>query len=126
MPEPIHLPLSLVIEKGRQAYLEGRLSAQGPTPACRYRDGSGRPCVIGAALSDEEAARLDATRCGITGLHTRALITTDREGFLVALQNAHDAWADRVVAGAHELARNSEARLRSLLGLEAKATGEGA
>lgn len=87
---PINLPKSLVIEKAREAYLAGRLSAQGPTPACDYRDVSGRPCVIGAAMSEEEAEGLRGTVCLLLA---RGEVRTNAPVFLGKLQNAHDDWA---------------------------------
>lgn len=94
--EPINLPKALVIEKAREAYLAGRLSAQGPTPDCRYRDKSGLPCVISAAVSNLEAERMESPLMrgtSVQSLVRARVIETDDEVFLLTLQIAHDDWA---------------------------------
>jgi hypothetical protein len=116
MAEPIKLTLSQVIEAGRKAYLEGRLSAQGPNPVCRYRDPAGRPCVIGAALSDADATAFDrrygnGENSGVADLAAAGLLHLegDEEDF-IQLQAAHDDWAHGLES-AHEW-------LRKLLNIE--------
>src|SRR5690349_21397755 len=58
---PIHLRALDVARAAKEAFLEGRLSAQvSPMPTgCFYRDALGAPCAIGAALTDEQARLLD-------------------------------------------------------------------
>ena len=92
---PIVLNVRDVALAAKKAFDEGRLSAQGPTPACKYRDDSGRPCAIGAALSADEIDRLlhgaeAEMETPIAGLapHFR----TDRLDALTELQDAHDEW----------------------------------
>ena len=88
-----HLTLADVKTKGLAAYHAKQLSAQGPTPACRYRDASGRPCIVGAALPDDVAATLrGSTPIG----HIRSdVIEIDRgeQTQISDLQKIHDAWA---------------------------------
>lgn len=96
MARPIHLTLAQVKEAGLKAYHEKRLSAQGPTPGCFYRDPSGRPCVIGASLADEDAKRFDAQAvsavsalCGMYFIK----ISASELGPIAELQQWHDRWA---------------------------------
>lgn len=114
MSEPITLTKAFVIEKAREAYLAGRLSAQNGVQArCFYRDEAGFPCVIGAALSDEAAKSFD--RLGgisVSALLSDGMIKTPVPEFLVALQLAHDDWACAGDEDAH-------AELRKLLGITA-------
>lgn len=112
----IHLTLKAVKEAGRKAYLEGRLSAQGPTPECAYRDKSGRPCIIGAALTDEEARALDHADDGsIDDLIREGLVKTAATAALPALQTAHDHWASVYNTAAQR--HGGHATLCKLLGL---------
>lgn len=83
-------------EAALKAYVEGRLSAQNDTPACLYRDASGHPCAIGAALTDEEVASFDKPTRTIQDLHAFSRIQTDDIDALQAMQMAHDHWANRV------------------------------
>lgn len=90
---PIKLPKALVIEKATEAYQAGRLSAQGPHPACVYRDADGRPCVVGAALSDPDARRLiDDGGLAIESLIYDGVVRTNAPRWLQRLQEAHDQW----------------------------------
>lgn len=94
MTKPVSLPLALVLEKGREAFLVGRLSAQGPSPQCAYRDESGLPCVIGAALTDDEAALLSSRKLtNIQSLIDDGLVVTRARRALPRLQQLHDVWA---------------------------------
>lgn len=82
-------------EVARHALLhhaEGRLSAQGPTPECRYRDRSGRPCAIGAALTDEQAASIPDNLQNSAVWALRSYIRADDMEALTSLQLAHDNW----------------------------------
>lgn len=94
MATPIHLDVQTVARAALKAYEEGRLSAQGPTPACRYRDASGRPCAIGAAIPDDVAASWDSLNGG-SGVYTligAGEATTDGAIALMRLQDVHDLW----------------------------------
>lgn len=91
MTKPIRLTLAQVKEAGLKAYHEKRLSAQGPTPSCMYRDASRRPCVIGAALTDEQAP--DIPEMAIGSLIREKVIVTNATRGLPRLQEAHDRWA---------------------------------
>lgn len=78
----------------KAAYDEKRLSAQGGTPGCYYRDASGRPCAVGAALTDEQAKKIHngATVYGLVEFG----IEFDEVVAVYLLQEAHDSWAMRV------------------------------
>lgn len=85
----LKLTLAEVKTQGLKAYNEKRLSAQGPTPRCNYRDPSGRPCIVGAAIPDDIASKLP---------QTAAAWSLRGEGVEIAcgithLQKLHDAWA---------------------------------
>jgi hypothetical protein len=112
---PIKLTLAQVKAAGLKAYEEGRLSAQGPTPQCAYRDVSGLPCVIGAALPDEVADNPSTNGVNVEGLLTRKLITTRALTSLMILQEAHDEWATAKAKGHASEAAGHEARLVKLL-----------
>lgn len=93
----VNLPRALVVEKARKAFIAGKLSLQvsGELVTCKYRDRSGAPCVIGAALSDQDARRFDDRirrdlGSSIQSLITEGLVTTDDPAFLGELQVAHD------------------------------------
>jgi hypothetical protein len=87
-----------VARAAAKAYREGSLSAQGATPMCRYRDPSGCPCVIGAAIDADTAAEWDRRgpeiMTGVSTLHSEGLLATDDLGTLMRLQMYHDSWAD--------------------------------
>lgn len=85
---PIHLDVQTVARAALKAYKEGRLSAQGPTPACRYRDASGRPCAIGAAIPDDVAAEWDNV--------SDSEFMVGAPFALKRLQMKHDQWAQSV------------------------------
>lgn len=110
---PIHLELRTVALAAKKAFDEGRLSAQGPTPACRYRDAAGRPCAIGAALSDDFARSLRQHE-NVWALRETGIITTDDFEGLRKLQNTHDSWADE--PSSQERKAKFEALLTSILG----------
>lgn len=92
MTQPIRLLVADVRAAAIQAYREHRLSAQGPTPECAYRDASGLPCVIGAAMTDEEHAGIE--EISVLSLLDRRFIETDDIDTLIELQTAHDSWAN--------------------------------
>lgn len=99
-----------VLPKMQAAFLEFRLSAQrSNSGVCRYRDYDGNPCVVGAALTDDEAAYLDslggdtAYSLGVDRLFTGGTIETDAVRFLKACQNAHDLWVGGNSAAAEDL-----------------------
>lgn len=121
MPQPIKLTYAEVVEAGRKAYLAGELSAQGLRPACMYRDDSGRPCVVGAALSTEQAefirqAGQNAT--AISMLIEDGTVSTRANAALPRLQSAHDDWCINLREGKRDKALAAETRLRKLLNIE--------
>lgn len=94
----ITLTLADVKAKALAAYNEKRLSAQGPTPACMYRDPSGLPCIIGAAMTDEEAEALtrEDNVVGVATLRSRGRVKMDHNLDLAKGQELHDSWASAV------------------------------
>ena len=93
----IHLTARDTAIAALKAYDEKRLSAQGPTPACMYRDKSGLPCAIGAAINDEQHA--EYTPSGTIGfMIASGVITVSPEDRypLQRLQDLHDAWATNI------------------------------
>lgn len=87
----IILNLAKVRAAGLSAYNEKRLSAQGPTPACLYRDASQRPCVVGAAMTDEEAS--GCSKAPVFSLVSDGFATTDNLRELGTGQELHDYWS---------------------------------
>lgn len=91
------LTLAEVRTAGLAAYHAKQLSAQGPTPACRYRDTVGRPCIIGAAMTDDEADSIGSS-VPVNVFHVRTntgvpdTIPEERNA-LSTLQTVHDCWA---------------------------------
>jgi hypothetical protein len=123
-PTPIKLTLAQVKAAGLKAYEEKRLSAQGPTPACKYRDMSGLPCVVGAALSDDEAGRILAFKnehgmpgsiLGIEALSRLGIVQADCIGAIAGLQVIHDRWASAAEAQKTDRAAQAEAELLEML-----------
>lgn len=86
----LHLTVQGVKAAGLKAYNEKRLSAQGPTPACKYRDDSGRPCIIGASIPDDIAATLPQS-APVWLLRSNGVHIDSEE--ICYLQRLHDAWA---------------------------------
>jgi hypothetical protein len=83
-----------VARAAAKAYLEGRLSAQGPTPVCSYRDASGCPCVIGASVDDKTAKKWDdLDDSGVIDLKAQDILESDDMQALAELQCLHDEWA---------------------------------
>lgn len=112
MTKAIHLTLAQVKKAGLLAYHEKRLSAQGPTPSCMYRDASGRPCVIGAALTDEQAAGIPESP--LVSLIFGGMIVTGAIRGLPRLQELHDRWATAVRDQKPHIA-DAEAKFLALL-----------
>ena len=91
------LTLDQVRAAGLAAYHAKQLSAQGPTPMCAYRDPSGRPCIIGAAMTESE---VDAIGSNVpvdvfyvrTNTDVPDTIPEERNA-LSTLQTVHDCWA---------------------------------
>ncbi|AKU43630.1 hypothetical protein CPT_Seuss104 [Caulobacter phage Seuss] len=91
---PLTLNVRDVAQAALKAHSEKRLSAQGPTPHCRYRDSSGHPCAIGAAIDDKTAKWLDSlTVSNIYTLIKRGDVLTDNSQGLQELQRRHDSWS---------------------------------
>lgn len=107
MTAPFELTLADVKAKGLAAYHAKQLSAQGPTPACQYRDKSGRPCIVGAALPDDVALPLQQTQ-PVWALRGAIDYNPDELREIQDLQLIHDAWATLQGAGEHkqEIAEN--------------------
>lgn len=115
MAKPFLLLAADAISAARAAYKRGELSAQGPTPACKYRDDSGRPCAIGAALSPRMRAAWGLLKdASVYRLNYRGVLESDDMAALVRLQRAHDFWADNPHSGP---AQNV---FRAVIGLEPK------
>jgi hypothetical protein len=114
----IELTWAKVKAAGAKAYQERRLSAQGPTPTCNYRDISGRPCVIGAALTDDQVkpwlaeGNLGENKYYIKTLRCRGVVSySDRDSKKFSrLQGIHDEWCSSNVDG-------SEIALAKMLGV---------
>jgi len=91
------LTLSDVKAAGLAALYAGKLSAQGPTPECAYRDDHGRPCVIGAALPFDVVDCLIDVGQGdekVSDLSSNIVVTDpDELPKLARLQAIHDRWA---------------------------------
>lgn len=87
----IDLTLSKVVTAALTAYVDERLSAQGPTPKCSLRDPTGHPCAIGAAMTDDEAATPLMPSAVFTMVSWNFAYTDDVDA-LTAIQRAHDAW----------------------------------
>jgi len=98
------ITLQDVVTAGRKAYDEKRLSAQGPTPTCAYRDKSCLPCVIGAAMTDETVKLIKEKgwhNSTISQLINRQLVDVPPAEVmaLVKIQDAHDKWAKALETG---------------------------
>lgn len=93
------LTLAEIKAAGLAAYHAGQLSAQGPEPACLYRDGAGRPCVIGAAMPeaflDTDPEEDSFWGKSISDLVDDEYVEMDLEELPAArrLQAIHDRWA---------------------------------
>jgi hypothetical protein len=88
----IHITREAVYAKGLAALNAKRLSAQGPTPTCAYRDASGCPCIIGTVLSERDAAALEVE--SVDSAYESHLVSFDADVSLFQqLQLAHDFWA---------------------------------
>lgn len=84
-----------VARNAAKAYKERRLSAQGTTPSCRYRDRSGCPCVIGASVPPGVARIWDTYGDpSITNIYEEEQFITDDIEALNDLQETHDKWAN--------------------------------
>lgn len=101
------LTLKDVVLAGRKAYEEGRLSAQNSTPQCAYRDKSGNPCVVGAAMSDGLVNQLFESDEEMQFSQNSTVEQLERGGGIEVppediksmryLQELHDNWAQSVV-----------------------------
>jgi hypothetical protein len=85
----------------REAYRKGRLSAQGPTPACMYRDKSDRPCIVGSCFDDDVAQILSITggnKSTIGAIITNEIapfrVPIEDEDWFSSTQYAHDQWCN--------------------------------
>ena len=94
---PLKLTVKAVKAAGAKAYKEKRLSAQGDNPTCEYRDVDGRPCLVGAAMTDDQAAILRAEGSNgntIAGLgETYSYLPKYPAEAIVRMQAIHDRWA---------------------------------
>lgn len=87
----IDLTISTVVRAALTAYVDERLSAQGPTPKCSLRDPSGRPCALGAAMTDDEAATPFLPSAAFAMVSWDWAYTDDVD-ILTKIQRAHDYW----------------------------------
>lgn len=106
-----------LVKAAREAFEAGDLSAQGPTPECKYRDASGRPCAIGAVLSDEVVAEGQIEGRYVSELTSVDGVVLEDADYAQQLQAEHDAWATRVRQG-DDAAFVAEARQAFLRVLE--------
>ncbi|AKU43631.1 hypothetical protein CPT_Seuss105 [Caulobacter phage Seuss] len=91
---PLTLNVRDVAQAALKAHSEKRLSAQNESPACMYRDHTGHPCAVGAALDNETAHDLDKiVLSDIPRLIASGRLKTDEPDQLAALQRLHDEWA---------------------------------
>lgn len=91
------LTYTAVLAAGRKAYEEKRLSAQGPTPACLYRDESGCPCVVGSAMERETisvlvAANYNSSRVQLIPNRIVDFASEEDKQDIMCLQRSHDNW----------------------------------
>lgn len=90
----IHLSYAEVLRAARYQFLNKNLQAQNPEShgnGCKYRTKAGRVCVIGASLTQEQAAYCDAQADStILGLIGKDKVTTDNITALDILQKTHD------------------------------------
>ena len=93
-----HLTLADVKTAGLAALQANKLSAQGPTPVCAYRDKTGHPCIIGAAFPEDFVATLKPHQQAMTigQLADDRLVTVDplELSRLNWLQQVHDRRAN--------------------------------
>lgn len=117
--EKLKLNKDRVVKNAIKAYREKRLSAQGPTPRCAYRDPSNNPCVIGVSMTDRQARYCDAIdTSSVNDLYNKDIIETDDIAFLNILQKHHDKWADDVANSLRNEDRVREREFCRLLGIE--------
>jgi hypothetical protein len=92
------LTLEDVKKAARQAYLDRRLTAQGPVGLreCFYSLGD-RCCAIGAAFTPETIKLLmevdQNEECGVTAI-SHDIVEFHAISSVLAIQEAHDAWCD--------------------------------
>lgn len=107
--EKVKLTKAEALPKMRAAFEAGILCKQRfPHSSPKYRGREGAPCVVGAALDDETARRLDAgvgTYCSIGHLIRLGAVETDDNEFFKLAQDRHD--------------QSDWEGLRELLGIEA-------
>jgi hypothetical protein len=123
--EPLLLTKKEFLPVMQKAYLEKRLSAQGPRPQCLNRDSVGRPCIVGACLSDERVEYFDAHEGTVACLiDNKAIRFNSKEDcdFFHSLQVTHDLWAEAVGNGELSPAHHNQMRLVELLELEEEET----
>lgn len=98
----ITLTKDAVFTAARRAYEAKRLSAQGPSPRCQYRDPVGLPCAVGAAIDPNELSYIDGFKLreneigSVGSLSFRKVFnvpTHEEERAIKDLQSSHDAWA---------------------------------
>lgn len=97
----IKLTKNQVFKAALKAYEAKGLSAQGPTPRCEYRDPSGLPCAVGAAinlddLSEDERRELLNNDLGSVGSSTFGgvfFIPAEDYQSVGLIQRLHDNWA---------------------------------
>ena len=134
MTETVTLDLSkaTALPLMRQAFLDGRLSAQNRTPGCFYRDRSGCPCLVGAVMPDDfHDRKLKGTMSNVHSLRTLLSTMGDVEVLGVhaedpeqskwlnemeRLQDLHDGWCRYRNKGDAQAASAYAEELRDALG----------
>lgn len=118
----IHLLADTVKTKAVEALLAGRLGPQSAesrkSGAGRYRYPDGSCCVIGAALTDEQAEYLDrAIESHIAWLIDHGNVITDDRAYLIALQRQHDGCMNQLIINGPVGAEPYWDKMCQLLGL---------
>jgi hypothetical protein len=99
IPSKIKLTFEQVAEAARKAIAENRLQCQvtDDRHACRYLqviNGQNIRCVIGSALTDEQAVTLDRrTFSSLRSLISAEIVETNDGDDLIRLQGLHDGLA---------------------------------
>lgn len=115
---PIQLRKADLARKGLELLAAGKLQCdQEPAFQCRYRGPrTGSPCIVGALLTDRQAAYLDkAERTAIESLIIEELIETDDDFFFVKAQELHDRIAHAKMHNDQERERAYRKGLMALL-----------
>lgn len=118
----IHLLADTVRAKAVEALLAGRLGPQSAdarrSGACRYRYPDGSCCVIGAALTDEQAEYFDSASESHIAWHIdHGKVITDDRAYLIELQRQHDDCMCQLIIDGPDEAEPYWDKMCQLLGL---------